>query len=207
MTKSQKGLFGLLLASSIAFVVYAVHSLIYQILQLVIGGNYYDHLALESVFGTVVKANHYIYALLLFVAIILFFVHSGKKPLAIVGGILLMLENIFGVTWFTLHPILNRMGQWQFTNTYGPWIELLLAVLYGTAVILIAVHYHRPGMLAMGICISVIEIVCYPALIYCVCHWLITNQVYQILNLVFTIPLVIFVMVYMFKWVKTVKRL
>lgn len=207
MTKAQKGLFGVLLATSIAFVVYAVHSLIFQLIQIIIGDNYYDNLALTTVFGSVVKANHYIYALLLFVATILFFVNSGKKPVAIIGGILLILENLLSVVWSILLPILNNMGHWSFTSAFGPWISLFLGLLYGVALILIAVHYHRPGMLAMGICISAVEVMIYPALIYCICHWLIPNDVYNILNFVFMIPLMIFVMVYMFKWVKTVKRL
>lgn len=201
----QKGLYGVLLATAIVYAIFAFLDCFYKIGLIIVGDSYYDRLAVEGMLGQTSKAMHWIYAIVLLVACVLFMIYNGKKALALVGGILMILQNVVALAWVVSVPVLIRTYHISFVIDYGPWIGLGIGLLYSISVILIALYYKDPVMELIAALVTMCQVIVFPFLSMLCRYGVLDSSSYNTYTIVVLIPMCILVIVYLFKWAKMSK--
>lgn len=202
----QKGLFGLLLATAIIYVLYAFVDCFYKLGILLVGDAYYDRMAVENVLGTSTKFMHWFYAIVLLAACVLFMIYNGKKALALIGGIAMIVQSIISLAWSTAVPMLIRSYHFDIVFDYGPWIGGANGLIYSIAIIMIALYYKDPLMEALAAIVTFCQIGVFPLLNIFAKYRVLEGSEYGTANLVVVIPMCILVCIYMFRWAKMSKN-
>ena len=152
----QKGLPGLLKASAIVLIfnllVYDLHNFLYYVVYSPYG--YFD--GYDAV-NTIQSVFFYHYAVLLLIASIVFLGYNARKPLGLVGGLLLLLESVLKIGWNIVRRVLVSGENWELVNRIGNWVNPIQTLLFIAAFILIAIYVRHKGMLVVGIIIAVLE--------------------------------------------------
>lgn len=202
----QKGLFGLLLTTAIFYVLYAFIDCFYKLGILIVGDAYYDRLAVETILGGYTKIMHWIYAIVLIAACVLFLVYNGKKALALIGGIAMIVQSIISLAWNTAVPMLIDSYHLDIVVNYGPWIAIANGLFYSIAIILIALYYKDPLMEVVAAIVTFCQIGLFPLLNVFAKYGVFEGDEYGTATLVVVVPMCIFVSIYMFKWAKMSKK-
>jgi len=152
----QKGLPGLLKASAIVLIfnllVYDLHNFLCYVVYSPYG--YFDG---YDVVNTIQSVFFYHYAVLLLIASIVFLGYNARKPLGLVGGLLLLLESVLKIGWNIVRRVLVSDENWELVNRIGNWVNPIQTLLFIAAFILIAIYVRHKGMLVVGIIIAVLE--------------------------------------------------
>jgi hypothetical protein len=202
----QKGLPGLLKATALLVIFYQIVIDITRTWQLIAyNASYYHSYDGLDVMDVIRDIFFYHYGVLLLIAAIVFLGYNGRKPLALIGGLLLLFESLINLGWHIAYKILANAGNFEFISHSSLWFTRGISVLFVAALILIAIYCRHKGMIVMAILIAIQQLVFWPVFSYFVNHMQPDFNVWLPINWVITWLGSIFEVIYLFMWSKNAK--